>query len=74
MLGMTPLTGTPEGMAVPAGPTCSRGRPLRTRDQLMPCWYSSVRFTSTMVASIITWRPALFMTRSMNSRTRMCWR
>lgn len=52
----------------------SRGRPLRTRDQLMPCWYSSVRFTSTMVASIITWRPALFMTRSMNSRTRMCWR
>src|SRR3990167_9385046 len=54
MLGMTPLTGTPDGMDVPAGPNCSSGRPLRNRDQLMPCWYSSERFTSTMVASIMT--------------------
>ena len=74
MLGMTPLIGTPDGMSPPAGPSWNMGSPRRNTVQLMPCWYWSDRLTSTMVASIITCRPALSITLSMNSRMRRCWR
>ena len=47
---------------------------LRMTDQSMPCWYWSDKVTSTMVASISTWRWTLFITLSMNSRTKACWR
>ncbi|MNS98645.1 hypothetical protein D3C72_1330170 [compost metagenome] len=57
-------------------PTCLCVRlrlPVR-RDQLMPCWYSLLRRTSMMVASISTWRLALCNTASRNSAIFSCWR
>src|SRR5471032_1470784 len=65
---------TPDGrLAVPTCPWLMRKLPVK-RDQLMPCWYSLLRRTSMMVASISTCRLTLCCTISMNSATFSCWR